>query len=171
MRRGDRGFQPVIKSGFVKCKISKKRWNSSGHFLCPNAEYGTNIKNYLEARCVNECEICFIRLFDKNNWSDGYYCAASAHKEGEFLILDFQEGVGHGGADGDHHTVMMKDITKDSIEKIHLDFENCEGIEIFGEEIQDIRIEFDNELIWNSSCYARRVRSGYIRLKLDKSIT
>ena len=52
-----------------------------------------------------------------------------------------------------------------------MDFENCEGIEIFREEIQEMQINFEKELEWGSSSFVRKLRNGFIRLKFNKNIT
>ncbi len=171
LRVGEGGFCPIAKSGFIKCKISSKRKHKGEQMLYKNSEYGKDIKEYLENRCVKEGGIHYVRLFDRNHWHVPFYCIADARREDEFLILEFQGGVGCGAADKDHHIVRARNITKKNVEKILLDFENCDSIEIFAQEIQDIQLHFENELYWGSSAFFRQVRNGYIRLKFDKEIT
>ena len=171
LRVGERGFCPVAKSGFIKCKISSKRKHRGEELLYENNEYGKNIKFYLENRCVKEGGIRYIRLFDENHWHVPFYCVATARMQGDFLIIEFQECAGCGAAENNHHTVKARNITKENIEKIHLDFENGDGIEIFSEEIQDFQLNFEKELVWGSAAFERQLHSGYIRLKLDKEIT
>lgn len=168
LRVGERGFCAVAKNGFIKCKINGKKKRRGGQLLYKNSEYGKDIKDYLENRCVKEGGIRYVRLFDENHWHVPFYCIASARKEDDFLILEFQEEVGDATADNEHHTVRARAITKESIQRINLDFENCDEIEIFQEEIQDIQLNFEKELGWGSSAFERKLHNGFIRLKFDK---
>ena len=170
LRVGERGFCAVAKKGFLKCKINAKK-HSGEQLLYENNEYGKDIKAYLENRCVKEGGICYVRLFDENHWHTPFYCIADARKEDDLLILEFREGGGTGTADKEHHTVRAREITKETIEKIDLDFENCDGIEIFQEEIQEMQLNFEKELDCGSSAFERKLRNGFIRLKFNKKIT
>ena len=167
LRIGDQGFFPVASKGFIKCKISGGKKSC----LLYHNESIKNLKEYLEKRCVNEGGIRYIRLCDEKNWSLPFYCFVDARMENGFLVLNFKEGFGYGTDTKEYHTVKIRDITKESVEKIDLDFENCEGFEIFQDEIQDIRLSFENELEWSSDCFSRKVSGGFIRLKFDKDIT
>lgn len=167
----ERGFCPVAKSGFIKCKINNKSRHRGEQLLYKNNEYGKDIKSYLENRCVKEGGIRYVRLFDENHWHVPFYCVAGARKEDDFLILEFQEGASIASADSECHTARVREITKETIEKIDLDFENCDGIEIFQEEILDMQLNFEKELDWGSSAFNRKLHNGFIRFKFDKKIT
>ena len=134
-------------------------------------EYKLDRKAYLENRCLNEGGLYYIRLFNHDNWHDGIFGDIVAYKDGDDVVLSFQANRTYGTANQKHHTVMAPNVTKQVVEKIDLDFENCDSIEIFQEEIIDMQINFEKELEWNSSCYGRQVRSGFIRLKFNKEIT
>lgn len=170
LRAGERGFCPVAKSGFLKCKPDGRR--SREGILYENPAYGkSGGKEYIEKRCVQEGGICYVRLFDTNNWHVAFYCAATARMEDGFLVFEFCEMSGGGSADKEQHTVRARNITKENVRKINLDFENCEGFEIFPQEIVEMELEFEKKLRWSSSCFGRVLRRGFIRLKLDEEIT
>ena len=172
LRVGEMGFCPVAKSGFLKCRIKSSRKRGYYKYLVyERSEYGEIFKEYFENRCTREGGIRYMRIFDENSWHVPFYCIASARKQDDFLIFDFQEGVGCGTAESDSHFVRVRDVTKANIDKIDLDFENCDSFEIFPQEIQDMKLDFYDELEWGASSFRRRLRSGYIRLKLDKEIT
>ena len=170
LRAGEKGFCAVAKSGFFKCKINAKKY-SGNQLLYENKEYGKDMKTYLENRCVKEGGICYVRLFDKNHWYVPFYCIASARTEDDFLIFEFQEQASIIAADSEYHTVRARAITKETVEKIYLSFENCDGIEIFQEEIQQMQLNFEKELEWSSSSFTRKLCNGFIHLKLNKDIT
>ena len=167
---GERGFCAVAKSGFLKCKINGKK-HRGNQLLYEDKEYGKDIKTYLENRCVKEGGIRYMRLFDENHWHVPFYCIADARMEDDLLIFEFQEQVGFAAADSEYHTVRARAIKKEAVEKIDLDFENCDGIEIFQEEIQEMQLNFEKELEWSSSSFTRKLRNGFIRLKFNKNIT
>ena len=171
LRVGEEGFCPVAKSGFVKCKISRKNRRNGDSLLYDNSEYGKNFKEYFENRCVNENGIRYMRIFDENFWHLPFYCFATGRMQDGFLILDIQESYGCGSADSDFHTVRARGITKENVEKILLGFENCDGFEVFPEEIKDMQLDFEKDLEWGSAAFQRKLSSGYIRLKLNKDIT
>ena len=167
---GERGFCAVAKSGFLKCKINGKN-HRGNQLLYEDKEYGKDIKTYLENRCVKEGGIRYMRLFDENHWYVPFYCIANARMEDDFLIFEFQEQVGYAAAESEYHTIRARAITKETVEKIDLDFENCVGIEIFQEEIQEMQLNFEKELEWSSFSFTRKLRNGFIRLKFNKNIT
>jgi hypothetical protein len=168
---GERGFCPVAKSGFIKCKIKEKAPKYTCAFVYDQKEYAKNRKEYLEQRCVNEGGIYYLRLFDRNHWHYGIYVEAVASLEGGYMILRFQENQTYGSADKEYYTVNVCNLTRSNIEKICLDFENCDSFDIYQEEIQEINVNFKKQLEWNSSCFGREIENGVIRLKLNEELT
>ena len=168
---GELGFCPVAKSGFIKCKIKEKTPKYCHAFVYNQKEWAKNRKEYLERRCVNEGGIYYLRLFDHNNWHYGIYAETVARLENGYLILRFQENKTYGLADKEYHTVNACNLTKSLVEKISLDFENCDGFDIYPEEIQEMNINFEKHLKWTSSCFGREIKNGFIRLKLNKELT
>lgn len=167
----EQGFSPVVKSGYIKCKLKKSAPKYDNSFLYNDNEYVANRKLYLEERCVNEGGIYYFRLFDKYCWHHGIFGDVIAVKDGDYIIFTFQENKIYGSAEKNYHTLMAPNVTKKAVEKICLDFENCESFDVFKEEIVDMQINFKKELDWNSSCYGRTINNGFIRLRLNKSLT
>lgn len=167
----ERGFSPVVKSGYIKCKFNKLAPKYDSSLLYNQKDYKKDRKTYLEERCVNEGGLYYVRLFDKHNWHDGIFGDIIAYKDGDEIVLSFQANKIYGKADKEYHTVTAPNVTKSVIEKINLDFENCDGIEIFREEILDMQLNFEERLEWNSSCFGRDLRNGFIRLRFDEDIT
>ena len=127
----ERGFCPVARGGFIKCKIKEKMPKYCYAFVYNQKEYDKNRKEYLEERCVKEGGIYYLRLLDDNHWHCGIYGDVVAYLEEGYLILSFQENKTYGSYDKEYHMVKACNLTKSVIEKINLDFENCDGIEIF----------------------------------------
>lgn len=169
---GERAICPVVESGYIKLDVKKR--NKSiyhGHFLYNAKEYRGNRKTYIENRCVREGGISHIRLFNENNWHDTLYGNITAETEGEFLILKFLPQEKYGSAGGENHVILLNGIGKTIVESIDLDFENCESFYIYKNEIQDMQLQFEEELVWGGGDLFRNIKSGFIKLKLDKTIT
>ncbi len=66
------------------------------------------------------------------------------------------------------HTILLPEISKSLIRKIQLDFENCEGIDLFQSEIVDFNINLNRELDVGSDNYQRCIKDGYLKIKFDK---
>ena len=161
----EKGFSPVVKSGYIKCRFSKLAPRYDSSLLYNQKEYKKDRKTYLEERCVNEGGLYHIRLFDKNNWHDGIFGDIIAYKDSEVVVLSFQANRTYGTADKNYHTVMLPNVTKQVFEKIDLDFENCDSFEIFQEEILDIQINCKKQLEWNSSSYGREISNGFMEFR------
>ena len=167
----EKGFSPVVKSGYIKCKFDRLAPKYDSSLLYNQKEYKKDRKTYLEERCVNEGGLYYIRLFDENNWHDGIFGDIVAYKDGDVVVLSFQANRTYGTADKNYHTVMAPNVTKQAVEKIVLDFENCDNFEVFQEEILDMQVNCKNQLAWYSSSYGREILNGFIRLKLNKELT
>ncbi len=166
----ERGFTPVAKGGYIKCKFSKLAPRYDSSLLYNQKEYKKDRKVYLEERCINEGGLYYIRLFNRNHWHDGIFGDIVAYKDGDVVVLSFQANRTYGTANKNYHTVMAPNVIKQVVEKINLDFENCDSFEIFQEEILDMQINCKNQLEWSSSSYGRKISNGFIRLKLNKEL-
>ena len=170
LRVGERAFCPVASGGVIRCKLSRHK--TAEYSLFPVEELGEreSLKDYWEKRCLAG-GIRYIRLFDKNCWHLGFYCQARGRMEGDVLCLELQPMAGYGPSSGERHVLSVRDVTKENVEKIVLDFENCDSMEIFPEEIAEMQLKMSEELEWNSSCFARTVTGGRLRLKFKRGIT
>lgn len=168
---GDRGICPVVESGYIKLDVKKRnKAIYHGYFLYNAKEYRGDRKTYIENRCVSEEGISHVRLFDENNWHDTLYGNIKAEMEGEFLVLKFLPQEKYGSADGVNHVILLNEIGKTIVESIDLDFENCESFYVYKDEIQDMQLQFEEELVWGGGDLFRSIKSGFIKIKLDKSI-
>ena len=156
----------MIWSPLVRCIGSPKVLG-----IYNQKEYIKDRKTYLEKRCINDGGMCHIRLYNENNWHDSIFGDIVAHKNGDMVVFSFQENSTYGTSDKNYHTVMAHNITKQVVEKICLDFENCESFMVFKDEILDMQINCKKQLQWNSSSYGRELSNGFIRLKLDNKFT
>ena len=165
---GEDGFCRVAESGFVKCriKVNKPRYDNS--FLCDRKEYSKNRKTYLERRCIDDGGVYCFRFFNGLRWSHLIYGDVVAYMDSDDLVFSFQENRIYGSADKNYHRVMAPDLTKRNVRSLTLDFENCDGIEIFQEEIIDMKFNIERRLAGNASCFCRVIKDGFIRLKFDE---
>ena len=166
-----REASPTVESGFIKLRIQEGKSKFESRFLHNQKEYTKNRKEYIENRLVKEGLIDRICIFDENSWHDTLFGDAYAELEGDYLFIRYQPNNLYGSYANENHTINLGVVTKSIIEKIYLSFENCESFEIYQEEIIDIQLNFHEKLDWNSSGFARTIRDGFIRLKLNPEIS
>ncbi|MBE5750089.1 MAG: hypothetical protein E7346_04395 [Clostridiales bacterium] len=161
-------YFPVAKRGFLKLKIIDKKLKYDNSSVYNQKEYKKDRKSYIENRCVGEGGIFAIRFFNELSWSDMIIGDIVAKKEEDCLIFSFLECQSLGFSDKDSHFINLKNVNKKDVRVLHLDFENCDGIYVYQNEIKDINLNFEKELSWNSEGYCRVIKNGYIRLKFIK---
>ena len=161
-------YLPVAKSGFIKLKISTIKPLHPRSSVYNEKELLTYRKPYIQKRCVEEGGIFAIRLFNEDDWSDIILGNISARLEDKFIILTFSECLSLGSSDGENHVINLKNVYKRDVRVVNLDFENCDGIDVYQDEIEEINLTYKKELEWVSDGYTRVVQGGYIRLKFNK---
>lgn len=157
-------------SGYVKLKISsKKRTSPNGTaFLYDPEVYRKNRKSYIETRCAEENDVDHLILYNENNWNDMIFGDIRCHMEGDFLILQFEPNQKYGSADSDTAYIDLPDISKRDILRMDLDFENCESVTVYEDEIRDLDLTFEEQLEWDGGDFCRMVKNGVLKLKLTK---
>lgn len=168
---GERGVCPVVESGYIKLDVKKRnKAIYDGYFLYNAKKYRGDRKTYIVNRLVSEGGISHVRLFDENNWHDTLCGNITAEMEGEFLILKFLPQEKFGSSDGENHVILLNEIGKTIVNSIDLDFENCESFYVYKDEIQDMQLQFEEELVWGAGDLFRNVKCGFIKIKFDKDI-
>ncbi|MDR2091219.1 MAG: hypothetical protein LBP62_06200 [Clostridiales bacterium] len=66
------------------------------------------------------------------------------------------------------YVIEMEDVKLEDIYAIDLALENCESIRVYRNEILEINFELDDNLVIGTSCIERRIKSGYIKLRIDE---
>lgn len=160
-------FSAVGHSGFIKLRIQSGKAKSEDRHLFNQKEYNLNRKEYIQNRLVNGGDIAFIKLFNQLNWSDCIFGDIYATLEGDYLYIRFRENEKYGAWESDTHYVDIAQISKKMIFKINLDFENCDEIDVYRDEIKEMNLTFDKELIWGSSDYVRSLKGGFIIVKFE----
>jgi hypothetical protein len=169
--RSHQGFNPVASSGYLKLRIiDKYTYINTGHSLYNEADFRKNRKQYIENRCVNESKITQICLFDSNNWRKVIHCNATAKMDGEFLVVEILAQPQMGTFESKNNNIEIKDVKKEDIFGIDLDFENCDSFYVYNDELQEVNLVLDNNLEWGASDLNRQTIGGYIIIKLDKNI-
>lgn len=167
--RSHDGYNPVIESGYFKLKIcDKPSFTRSSHFLYNEADFKKNRKAYVENRCTDESRITEIWLFDSNYWHKILHCELKAKMDGEFLLFEFLPQPQMGLSQSENHYIDVRNVKKEDIFKIDLDFENCEGFVVYNKEINEINITFDDKLVWGAGDLYRKIVGGFIKIKLSK---
>lgn len=170
LARHSDGFSAVAESGYIELKISERDpENYHGCFVFDPILYDDCRKQYIEFLCLEENYITQIWFFDKLNRHRELIGNFKAEKNGDILRLTVFPHPQLRDASSDKHTIMLGDIFKGDICCIDFDFENCESFMIFDREIKEIGLELDKKLTSDCSRFHRRVKSGYIILKLKKS--
>lgn len=162
----ERGYIPYARSGQLKLKLAEKKKKDYDFLLCDARSVKNGRKECLEQRCLEDAPHYFA-FFDKNNWHRSFFADTTVRLEGDDLIFTFIENVTMGSYESDHHTVNIRELNKNSIRKIGLDFENCDGINVYEDEIQEICLNFEKELYYASE-YLREISGGYMRIKFNK---
>lgn len=167
--RHEYGACPIAAGGFIKLNISNKhRFVYASKFLYNLQEFEKDRKTYIKDRCVYQSRITELWLFNSDNWHYVLLGEISAKIDGDYLILEFHPQTSMGIISDDYYTINLPNVTKDAILNIDLDFENCESFVVYHDEILEINLDFYQELVWGASEFYRKVKSGYIKLKLDK---
>ena len=166
-----REASPVVESGFIKLRIQNRKSTHESHFLYNPKEYSKDRKEYIEKRLVEEGLIERICIFDENNWHDTLFGDAHAELEGDYLFIRYQPNHLYGSCASENNTINLGAVKKSVIEKINLDFENCESFAIYKEEIVDMQLNFSEGLVCNSSGFARAIRDGFIKVKFNPDIS
>ncbi|MBQ4072855.1 MAG: hypothetical protein IJD50_03965 [Clostridia bacterium] len=166
--RSRQGFSPFCNGGFIRCKIDKRGKKYDSCSLYNRKEYVKDRKTYIENRCVNEGGIYCVRFFDSNNWSNEVYGDIIAWMDEGYLVLKFQGNKTYGSANGEHYKINVTNVTKSNVEKICIDFENCDSFDVYQDEIEEIDLIFHKELEMDSDYLLRKIKSGRLKIKLDK---
>ena len=168
----DTSITPVAKSGFIKLKISKyKSSRYDSQYVNNIKEYNENRKKYIENLCCDDSGIVNIRFFDNNNWHKSVCGKFVGRIENKYLILSVEEIWNNIPSTSENFSISLNSIEKSIINKINLDFENCEHFDIFKHEIVDLKLNLNEKLDEDSSDYKRQLINGYIKVKLDPEIT
>lgn len=162
----EKDYCPVAESGCIKIKVAKKTRAAFEKLICgekrdnPDRENG---KPPIGIKCI--------RLFDENNWNFTIYGnIVSETAEGSLTFRFIPKAIAE-PADSAEHFIYLNDVTLSTIDNIKLDFENCDSFTIYDSEIIEIHLEMDEKLKWGSCDYSRKLKGGYIEIKLRKDIT
>ena len=163
--KGKRAYCPVAKSGYLKLRLDAKRPHLE---LADVAVAKSDRRGYLMRRCIEEVGASYFTFYDDCNWEKCFYASAVASIDGDYLIYTFLENPTMGAADSDTHSLTVAAHDKESIFKLELDFENCDGIEVFDDEIVEINLVYNTELDYHPSyCFCREIVGGYLRLRFN----
>ncbi len=167
--RHNKGFCAVAESGVIEFTIKGQNPDKySWDFLYDPQEFFENRKEYIEQRCLKENGIAGIRFYDKLNWHHDLLGSFQVEKKGNILRLVVLPQPQMGGAASAENKIRLGDVCPDDVRRIDLDFENCEGFPVYDDEIKEINLLFEKNLVWGSSEFNRKLKGGYIRLKLKK---
>jgi len=163
------GYSAVAESGFLKFEVSRNRSSYENNCLCNQDEYIKNRKRYIENRCVNEGGIIAIQIDTTLEWNKNIFGDIIAEMDGKYLIIKFVPNAKYGSSSEEYHCVNLNDTEKSNIRSINLDFENCDHFTVYQDEIADVHLDFEDELDWSNYDLSRKIRSGYLKLKLDNN--
>lgn len=160
-----RGINFTATKSVLKFKISiKKPRYDDNNFICDRKSYIANRKEYIENRCVNESDLQSIKFYNDNNWHYSVFGNFSAKMENGYLIIKIN---GDEPSDSEFGKIALRPITINQINWIDLDFENCESIRVYQDEIKEVQLTYDENLEWDGFDLARTIKGGYIRIKLE----
>lgn len=162
------GYAPFVRKGTIKLKISNKKPEYDRTKVYDQKEYKNNRKQYVETRCVIEGGLYFFKMYNSNNWHHLFFGDAICRVEKGFLFIEFQENRVHGSYDSEFFLVKKAPVSKKDTVEILLDFENCEGINVYADEIVRMRLNYGRELEWGSGELYRIIKGGFIDIKFKR---
>lgn len=164
----ENAYCPVIQGGSMRLALREDAsFCYDGHFVCREKDYRRSRAQYIRKRLLDG-GLRAIRLFDENNWHFTYHCRASAKDGEDGLFVGFLPDPSAPPAESGEHTILLADVGKKRIDRITLDFENCESFSVDRAEIANMDLKLSRELCWGAGDHIRAVRSGHLRLKLRK---
>lgn len=162
-------FHAVAESGLIKLKLQekpKKMYIDS--YIFNYKEYKKNRIEYIKNRLATVGGIKSISFYNENNHHKTVYGDILAEIEGDYIILRYMSKQIGEPYESENHKISLNNITRSQIRSVLLDFENCDTFLIFDSEIIDMQLNFDDSLY---DCdYSRVIKSGFIKLKLNKNI-
>ncbi|MCR5462696.1 MAG: hypothetical protein K6E87_06480 [bacterium] len=164
----DDGYCPYARSGYIRLNIKR---HAGGIYTESNIHNKKDLKNnrkdLIRKRLVEDGGLFRIKVFDENNWSKTIYGNFVASIDGDDILINAHPKT----IDNDYSSNMFKltvpDLNEFEIRKLELVLENCDYIEIFGDEIENINVKFNDELSWGSNELHREIVGGYIDLKIE----
>ncbi len=158
---------PVGVGGEIKLLIKDKPTDYiySDVFVCDKKEYNKSRKSYIVTRCLTD-RITHVRFFNDNNWHDTVYGHVTATMEDGLLTLSFIN-VFNEPKDDTKCYIRLNDTTANNVDHITLDFENCEGFDIYKDEIKEMQINYAEKLVWGSGDMNREILNGYLLLQFQ----
>lgn len=66
------------------------------------------------------------------------------------------------------YIIEIEEFQVERVESINLIFENCNEIQIFSEEIVDMKFDYYNELQMCGDGIKRKIKSGFIKIQINK---
>lgn len=159
---------PVGVGGEIKLLVNDKFYNylDNDVFVCDRKIYNKSRKSYIITRCLTD-RITHIRFFNENNWHDTVYGHITATMEDGFLTLSFINAFNEPKDDTKCY-IRLNDTTAKNIDRVFLDFENCEGFTVYKDEIKTMQINYADKLVWGSGDMNREILNGYILLELQE---
>lgn len=162
---------PVAKFGFVKLKISKlKSSRYDSIYMNKIKDYNRNRKKYIENFCCNDNPLVSVKFFNDNNCSKSVYGQFNGKMDGEYLVLSSIDIWPNISSNSDKFSISLHSVNKSIINKITLDFENCETIDVFQDEIVDLQLNLNEKLEEYSNDYLRKIKNGFIKIKFNSEI-
>lgn len=160
---------PVVESGFIKFKPTKKvKGFYTDAYLNNYREYSKDRSLYIKNRLISENDVKYVQIFDKNDWRHTLLGNITAQVDDNCVTLLFKQKNNNQSCNGEYHTISLPEVKKTMIKSLYLDFENCEGFDVYNDEIVDLQLKFKEMLCVDSSDYNREIESGYIKLKFDE---
>lgn len=157
-------FCPIATNGYFRFNVyDKQRYlNSYKNPVFDNHGKLLGRKAYIEKQ-VLENKIAYITIADENNWPTKIFGNAKAKIENGFLVV-FYDDTNENNANNDF-SIQLPSVNKSNVKSIDFDFENCESIVVYTDEIEEINLSFSKYLCWSGN-YNRSINGGYVKLKL-----
>lgn len=162
---------PVVRSGFIKCKISKRKqmysWESN---LSNEKEYKSDKEKCFTDRLTKTNDIKEISFLDSSGWNQSVLGLFEARLEDEYVCINILSYPIEMPYESSNFSITLSNVVRKYIKNITLDFENTESIDIYDYEILAVNLNLKRELNWCANNFCREIKNGYIKIKLDKKV-
>lgn len=115
----------------------------------------------------NDNYIKHIVFYDEYNWSITNSGVFEVEVNDNQIIINSCDVYPNISSNDDNYYIELNDYEILDLWKITLDFENCEWIEVYKNEIKEMKLEFNEELELHGNDFARTIKKGYLKIELD----
>lgn len=167
----DKGYAPRARSGEMRLKLKHTcAATYDDYLLFDSTNYRKDRINAIKNRMINYGGIKAIRFFNENYWNYLILGDFKVELEDDLIVIKAIPSCVDESYQSDNFYINIAPIKKDDINYIYFDFENCEYLEVYSDEITTFDVIFDAALDATDGLFYRKIVGGRMVLKIIKTI-